>query len=105
MSEKKVSRNTGIVYATKVIDALLQLMIFDISLMLILIGFFGRTDIGAVRCAAAVGLPAVLLYIVRGWCPNRAVTIAAHVVSVVYAFVAGHPMRLRAWRILSSWLS
>lgn len=47
MSEKKVSRNTGIVYATKVIDALLQLMIFDISLMLILIGFFGRTDIGA----------------------------------------------------------
>ena len=66
MSEKKVSRNTGIVYATKVIDALLQLMIFDISLMLILIGFFGRTDIGAVRCTAAVGLPAALLYIVRG---------------------------------------
>ena len=87
MSEKKVSRQTGIVYATKVIDALLQLMIFDISLMLILIGFFGRTDIGAVRCTAAVGLPAALLYIVRGWCPNRAVTIAAHAVSAVYAFV------------------
>ena len=85
MSETGVSKNTGIIRAVNIIDVLMQFMIFDTALMLVLTGFFGRTDIGIGSCTAAVGVPVVMLYIVRGWCKNRGLTIAAHAAAIVYA--------------------
>lgn len=82
-----LSRNTAVVYVIRGIEVVTQLLVFSLAYMLILIGFLGRTDFSPVVCAAVTGISVLILYIVRGWCENRAVTIAAHVAAVLPALI------------------
>lgn len=47
----------------------------------------GREDFSPLACIAIAGIPVSVLYIVRGWCTDRAVTILAHAASVLPAFI------------------
>ena len=87
-----VSRNTAVVYVIRGIEFAMQLLVFSLAYMLILIGFLGRTDFCPMVCAAVTGISILLLYIVRGWCENRAVTIAAHVLAVLPVLIVLHDM-------------
>lgn len=79
MSKSNSQKNTVVVYSIRVIELVMQIMVFSLAYMFIVIGFLGRVDFSPFLCLLIVFFPVVLLYIVRGWCNNRAVTIAAHV--------------------------
>ena len=86
MDKKMVYKNTAAVYVLRAMELAMQLMVFSIIFILLYMGFFCRTDVGAVSCMAIISVPTVLLYIVRGWCPNRAVNVIAHAGALLYGF-------------------
>ena len=96
-----VSRNTAVVYVIRGIEFVMQLLVFSLAYMLVLIGFLGRTDFSPLVCAAVTGISILILYIVRGWCENRAVTIAAHVFAVLPALIiASDTMALMSYIVI-----
>lgn len=87
MARNREYRNTLVILMLRFMELTMQIMVFALILMLVLIGFFGRENDSAVRCLAVMGIPCVILYIVRGWCKSRVVTTAAHVLSFLYAII------------------
>ena len=87
MNREASYKNTVIVYIIRLIELLMQIMVFSLTYMFILIGFMGREDFSPLACIAIAGIPVSVLYIVRGWCTDRAVTILAHAASVLPAFI------------------
>ncbi len=87
MNREASYKNTVIVYIIRLIELLMQIMVFSLTYMFILIGFMGREDFSPLACIAIAGIPVSVLYIVRGWCTDRAVTILAHAAAVLPAFI------------------
>lgn len=78
-------KNTLVVLTLRAMELFLQIMFFSLIHMLILIGFFGRVSYSAAKCLMVMAVPCTILFMVRGWCNKRAVTIIAHALAFLYA--------------------
>ena len=65
MNREASYKNTVIVYIIRLIELLMQIMVFSLTYMFILIGFMGREDFSPLACIAIPGIPVSVLYMVR----------------------------------------
>lgn len=82
-------KNRIIVYLIRSMEMLMQVMVFTLALLLLVMGFFGRSQTEPYRCFLAMGVPCVALYFTRLTARNNIIVIAVHGASLVFMLLFG----------------
>lgn len=82
-------KNRIIVYLIRGMEMLMQIMVFTLALMVLVMGFFGRSQTEVFRCVLAMGIPCVALYFTRLMARNNISVSAVHGAALVFMLVFG----------------
>lgn len=82
-------KNRIIVYLIRGMEMLMQIMVFTLALMLLVMGFFGRSQTEGFRCVLAMGVPSAALYFTRLMARNNISLIAVHGAALVFMLFFG----------------